>query len=55
VEIFDYVISAHGVVVFYLFENYYVHEVLDYSSVEGICCFGFQCENRFESIICFRI
>jgi hypothetical protein len=42
VEIFDDVVSAHGVVVFQVFEDYYVHEVLDYPAIEGVCCFGFQ-------------
>jgi hypothetical protein len=42
-------------VVFQMLEDYYVHEVLDYSPVEGVCCFRFQSENRFESIISIRI
>lgn len=42
VEVFDYVVSAQGVVVFQVFEDYYIHEVLYHSTVERVCCFGFQ-------------
>ena len=54
-EVFDYVVSAHGVVVFQVFEDYYVHEVLDYPTIEGGYCLGVQSKNRFEMYICSRI
>lgn len=50
-EIFDYVVSAHGTAVFHVFEDYYIHKFLDYSSAKSICCFGFQGGHRFEIFI----
>ena len=55
VEVSYYVVSAHGVVVFEVFEDYYVREVLNYSSVEGACGVGFQVGHRVKSVICSRI
>lgn len=54
-EMLDYIVSAHGMVVFQVFENYYVHEVLYHPTSERVCRFGFQGENRFEIYICSSI
>ncbi len=54
-EEFDHVISACGLVSPYVFENHYVHEVLDYSSIEGMDCLVFQVRHRFEMYISSRI
>jgi len=51
VEVSYYVVSAHGVVVFEVFEDYYVREVLDYSSVKSVCGVGFQVGHRVKSVI----
>ena len=51
VEVSNYVISGHWMVVFEVFEDYYVREVLDYSSVKSVCGVGFQVGHRVKSVI----
>ena len=52
VEVSDYVVSGHGMVVSQVFEDYYVREVLDYPSVKVMSGVGFQVGHRIQSVIC---
>ena len=54
-QISNHLISADDRAVLQVFEDYYVHEVFDHSSIESVYYFGFQAGHRVEMYICSRI